>query len=142
VAEIAASGKLRNIVFNVAGASAPVAGGNFSVANQSWSYTSGILDVFSGALNAGNTIALTGAANNSNATLGNYSVAGNTITMTVPVTISLPYTIQGTPLVTGFNNYTGTITAIAAVPEPSSMALVALCGTTLFFRRRWARKAC
>ncbi|MEQ1829851.1 MAG: PEP-CTERM sorting domain-containing protein [Pirellula sp.] len=140
VGEIQANGKLRNIVFNVAAASATVNAGNYSVANQSWSYLTGNIDVFSDALMDGTSSTLTGSASNTNAAQGTYGVAGSTVTLTVPVTVSIAYTLPGTPTVTGFNTYTGTLTGIAAVPEPTSIALVGICGCAgLLIRRRKRR---
>jgi hypothetical protein len=131
VAELGANGKLRDVVFGLTGASTPVTGGTFSVANQNWAYNSGFVDVFSTALNAGTSQSLLGTALNTNAGLGSYNVAGNTITMTLPVTFSIAYTYTGTetlPTLTGVNTYTGTITAVTAVPEPTSLLLCGLVG--------------
>jgi hypothetical protein len=120
---ISANGKLRNIAFNVNSGSTTVNAGNFSVTGQSWSYTAGNIDVYSDALTNGTSSTLTGSGNNTNATLGSYSVVGNTATLTIPVTISIAYNLPGSPAVNGFNNYSGTLTAIAAVPEPSAILL-------------------
>lgn len=140
VNQILANGKLRNIVFNVTSGLAPVVGGNFAVGTQSWSYTTGNIDMFSDVLNDGTSATLTGTASNTNANVGTYSVAGNIITMTVPISIALPYSIPGNPTVNGSNIFTGTLTAIAAVPEPGTIALasvgILLVGGMAMRRRR------
>jgi hypothetical protein len=139
VPAIGGLGKLRDIVFNVSSAAIPINGaGNFSVSSQNWRHTTGNFDVFAPALGSGSDpIPSTIVSSNTSSTLGSYTVSGQTITMTVPVIISF-----NIPIDTGVdavNTYTGTLTAIAAVPEPSSILLIfaggSIAGARILRRR-------
>ncbi len=136
---IVAVARLRNVGFNLAAVSTTVNAGSFAVSGQNLTYTTGDIDVHSVPFGGGATAALTGSGANSSANMGNYSVAGNIATLTIPVTFSVDYEIADAG-VTGTNTFTGNLIAVATVPEPSSMTLLALCGAVLITRRRSSRK--
>ncbi len=138
--EIGGLGAYRDIVFNVSSGATAVAGGNFNVTGQTWSYASGsFFDVTAPGLGAGRADLKLGAPTGLNqGAQGTYAVAGNVITLTLPTNVSINFN-DG---VAGTNSYTGTIIAIAAVPEPSSMGLVGVA--TLMgwcWRRRRSKTA-
>ncbi len=114
-------GALRDISFNIASTNTGVTAGAFAVTNQTWSYNTGNFDVNSPALGQGrvNLLATSPTGLNSGS-LGSYSVTGNTATLVLPTSVAIAFN----DTLTGINIYTGTITAIAAVPEPSSIALL------------------
>lgn len=119
-------GALRDIAFNIASANTGVAGGAFSVTNQVWSYNPGSsFDVNAPALGQGRVdLRVTSPTGLNTGTAGSYTVVGNTATLVLPTAVSILFN-DG---LTGTNTYNGTITAIAAVPEPSSIALLCICG--------------
>ncbi|QDV22035.1 PEP-CTERM sorting domain-containing protein [Aureliella helgolandensis] len=141
---ILTNGKMRNVDFNIAAASTSVTGGSFAVSGQTFGFNSGIIDVYSTALTAGNSIDFTNAGTlagtglNVAAGTGTYSVSGGIATLTIPVAVTLPYTFGPTsePTVEGSQTYTGTLVGVAAVPEPSSLALLSLTAGCIGFVRR------
>jgi hypothetical protein len=115
-------GKIRNLSFElVTAGAATVTGGQFPSSNQDWSHKTGDFDVFSPVVGDGSTGPLTdfaGGVVSSTAGDGSLSLSGKTLTLTLPVNISIPYNVPGSPTLTGFFGYTGTIVATATVTVP------------------------
>ncbi len=139
-------GKIRDLSFNLGSTGAiVVTGGQFANTSQSWLHSGGNLDLFSPALGDGGTAALTDIASasstNASATNGMLQATGGIATLTLPVEITFAYLVPGTPNVGGFFTYTGTLSGITAVPEPSSMAMLGLVGLAAAGWRRTKRFA-
>jgi len=137
-------GAIRGLTFNLGSTGAQaIVGGSFANASQQWNHSGGKFDLRAFQIDAGGTSNLTAIGNNlvanTNATSGIISVANGIATMTLPVQISIPYSVPGTPAVAGTFIYTGTLTA-TAVPEPSSIALIAMCGISYIGTRLRNRK--
>ncbi|MCA9195207.1 MAG: hypothetical protein KDB03_25720 [Planctomycetales bacterium] len=134
---IGGTGKARGVVFDLAAASTAVAaGGAFNVSGESFTFTAGNLDVFSTALNDGNSVALTGSAANVSALAGQYTSSPTELLLRVPAQFTIPFTIAGTPTVSGTMTLTGVLNGVASVPEPSTFGLTAMWGLLLVRRRR------
>jgi hypothetical protein len=134
-------GAIRNLSFNLGstGVQAVNGAGNFSNASQQWSHSAGTFDIRAADNSVGGTSNMTAIANNivlnTNATLGSLAVNGPNILLTLPVQLSIPYFVPGTPTVGGNFIYNGTVSG-TAVPEPSSLAVLSLLGTGAFLRRK------
>jgi len=115
-------GKIRGLSFDLSSsAAATVTGGQFPSSTQVWEHKTGIFDIFSPALGAGNSQPLTAIAGNQVGNMaGNasISVTGNTATLTLPIAVTIGWGIPGSPTVLGDYVYTGTITATASVSIP------------------------
>jgi hypothetical protein len=96
----------------------PVSAGEFPATDQNWSHKSGVFDIFSPAINAGNSQPLTSIAGdtvNNDGANGTISVSGSIVTLTIPVQFTIGWGIPGSPTVFGPFNYTGTIVATASL---------------------------
>lgn len=134
-------GSVRGLIMNVSAASTGVAMGNFAVTGQTFSPTTGTLDVFAAGLGGGDTTPLTQSGLNNSASLGNYAVSGGQITLTIPADFTIGFSVQDemmATVVTGSVQFVGSVTAVAAVPEPTSfgLALMPVLGTVLLRRPR------
>lgn len=115
--------------------------GAFDEAGTDTDFTSGTVFYSSGGVPPTTDLASTVAPGATIDALGTgtFATLGNVQTLTIPVTFNVSYNVNFLTLTT---QYSGTIIATAAVPEPGSLTLVSFgLGTLLLYRRRVVRQS-
>ncbi len=122
----------RDSVTNTTSGIIPMSGGAFATSGITFAPIAGTIDFGGVAAGTGSLVGLSDV--NDSTANGSYSVAGNTVTLTIP-NYDYTYTtnFSGTP---GSIRFTGTLTATAVIPEPALPALLLAGLAPLALRRR------